>query len=62
MATAPKKPTVWSADELHEVANLMEHLEVRLDGGDITVRGKNFVITRKWSAADDDYFTTVVLR
>lgn len=62
MATAPKKPTAWSADELREVVELMEHLEENLAGGDITVRGKNFVITRKWSAADDDYLTTVVLR
>lgn len=62
MAAAPKKPTAWNADELRGVVELMEHLEENLAGGDITVRGKNFVVTRKWSVADDDYFTSVVLR
>lgn len=62
MATAPKKPTAWNADELRDVVELMEHLEENLAGGDITVRGKNFVVTRKWSDADDGYLTTVVLR
>lgn len=63
MATAPKKPTTaWVAGELRDVVELMEHLEENLAGGNITVRGKNFVVTRKWSAADDEYLTTVVLR
>lgn len=60
MATAPKKPTAWNADELRDVVELMEHLEGNLAGGNITVRGKNFVVTR--NAADDGYLTTVVLR
>lgn len=62
MATAPKKPAAWNADELRDVVELMEHLEENLAGGDITVRGKNFVITRKFNTAEDDYFTSVVLR
>lgn len=62
MATAPKKPTAWNADELRDVVELMERLEENLAGGDITVRGKNFVVTRKLNADDDGYLTTVVLR
>lgn len=62
MATAPKKPTAWVAGELRDVVELMEHLEENPAGGDITTRGKNFVITRKWSDAEDRNITTVVLR
>lgn len=62
MATTPRKPTAWSADELREVVELMEVLEENPTGGNITARGKNFVITRKWSDAEDRNITTVVLR